>query len=262
MNYIRHLTAFFEKIAADERINPFHISLYMALFQLWNAQRFENPISIARAELMCLSRIGSTHTYYKCLNELSLWAYINYVPSKSNLIASTISLCIFDTSNAQAVHQVSSIIDTSATQAVHPYNKHNINIINNKVYREELSQNEIQNLIPENMKTENQKASTVQNSKRKKVALKKENAFIRPNLDEVIAFFKSENHPELEARKFYNHFESNGWKVGGKTPMKNWNAAARNWMINSQRFITPQNFPKPQQKPKPEPNNKNYSEPL
>jgi hypothetical protein len=112
------------------------------------------------------------------------------------------------------------------------------------------------------MKTENQELLATGNTKRKKVAQKKENGFIRPNLEEVIAFFNSENHPEIEARKFFNHFESNGWKVGGKTPMKNWNAAARNWMINSQRFITPQNFPKPQQKPKPEPNNKNYSEPL
>jgi hypothetical protein len=270
MNYIRHLTAFFEKVADDERINPFHISLYMALFQLWNIQRFENPISIARAELMKLSRIGSTHTYYKCLNELNIWAYIIYEPSKSNLIASTISLCTFDTSNAQAVHQVSSKSDTSATQAVHPYNKHNINIIN-KTYSEGQTQNEDSILNSENIKTEDPMERI---SKRKKVAPKKvegidrnpaksgKNQFQKPILDEVIAFFKAEGYPEVEASKFFNHFESNGWKVGGKSPMKNWQAAARNWMLNSQRFEAPQSFPNPQLKPKPDPNNKNYGEPL
>ncbi len=34
----------------------------------------------------------------------------------------------------------------------------------------------------------------------------------------------SERSPEIEAKKFFNHFESNGWKVGGKSPMKNWQA--------------------------------------
>jgi hypothetical protein len=54
-------------------------------------------------------------------------------------------------------------------------------------------------------------------------------------------------------------------KRRGKTPMKNWQSTARNWMLNSKNFIPPTNFlkqvpfPKP---PKPNPDNKNYSEPL
>ena len=36
MNYIKHLTGFFEKVGADFDLNPTHISLYMAIFQLWN----------------------------------------------------------------------------------------------------------------------------------------------------------------------------------------------------------------------------------
>ena len=68
-----------------------------------------------------------------------------------------------------------------------------------------------------------------QNSKRKKVAPKKEKEeSVRATLEEAITFFKLENFPEIEAHKFFNHFESNGWRVGGKTPMKNWHAAARN----------------------------------
>ncbi|TCN61643.1 hypothetical protein CLV25_12526, partial [Acetobacteroides hydrogenigenes] len=37
-------------------------------------------------------------------------------------------------------------------------------------------------------------------------------------------------------QKFFNHFQSNGWRVGGKTPMRDWMAAASNWMINSANF--------------------------
>lgn len=32
-----------------------------------------------------------------------------------------------------------------------------------------------------------------------------------------------------EGEKFVAHFESNGWKVGGKAPMKSWRAAVRSW---------------------------------
>lgn len=35
--------------------------------------------------------------------------------------------------------------------------------------------------------------------------------------------------------EFYDHFESNGWMVG-RAPMKNWQAAARNWSRNESKF--------------------------
>jgi hypothetical protein len=40
---------------------------------------------------------------------------------------------------------------------------------------------------------------------------------------------------KIEAEKFYNYYESNGWKVG-KNPMKNWKAAANNWITNSNTY--------------------------
>ncbi len=35
---------------------------------------------------------------------------------------------------------------------------------------------------------------------------------------------------KTEAEKFFNYYESNGWKVG-KNPMKNWKASANTWII-------------------------------
>ena len=40
---------------------------------------------------------------------------------------------------------------------------------------------------------------------------------------------------KIEAEKFFNYYESNGWKVG-KNPMKNWKAAANNWITNSNTY--------------------------
>ena len=51
--------------------------------------------------------------------------------------------------------------------------------------------------------------------------------FEPPLMNEVLSYFKELNHPE-EADKFFDYFESNGWKVG-RTPMKSWKAACRTW---------------------------------
>ena len=81
MNYITHLTGFFEKVATDKTLNPTHVSLYMSLFQFWNCNRFKNPISISRDEVMRISKISSRATYHKCLKNLHSLGYINYEPS-------------------------------------------------------------------------------------------------------------------------------------------------------------------------------------
>lgn len=81
MNYIKHLTGFFEKVERDKQLNPTHISLYIALFQGWNCNRFKNPISISRDEIMRISKISSKATYHKCLKALHTQGYINYEPS-------------------------------------------------------------------------------------------------------------------------------------------------------------------------------------
>jgi hypothetical protein len=60
--------------------------------------------------------------------------------------------------------------------------------------------------------------------------------FQKPSLDTVMAFFSENNYPAPEAHKFFNHYQSNGWLVAGKTPMQDWKASANKWMINSSNF--------------------------
>ncbi|WP_367757336.1 hypothetical protein [Flavobacterium sp. WC2430] len=81
MNYIKHLTGFFDRTIQDHHLNPTHISLYIALFQYWNVNHFQNPISISREELMLISKIYSKATYHKCMKELNEKGYIKYEPS-------------------------------------------------------------------------------------------------------------------------------------------------------------------------------------
>ena len=58
----------------------------------------------------------------------------------------------------------------------------------------------------------------------------------KPTLEEAQIYFLEKNFSEIEAQRFFNYFESNGWLVGGKTKMKDWKAAARNWMLNTKKF--------------------------
>ena len=50
--------------------------------------------------------------------------------------------------------------------------------------------------------------------------------------DEVGNYFLEIGLPYTEGQKFWDHFSSNGWKIGGKAPMKDWKAACRTWKRN------------------------------
>ena len=95
MNYIKHLTAFYEKGAQDHTLNPSHISLYLALFQFWNFSRFRNPVSISRDEVMRISKIRSKATYHKCLKNLHSSGYIDYQPSYNPFVGSQVFMLDF-----------------------------------------------------------------------------------------------------------------------------------------------------------------------
>jgi hypothetical protein len=277
MNYIRHLTGFFDRISNEENLNPTHISLYLSLFQYWNMNRFQNPISITRDEIMKISKICAKATYHKCMKDLHNLGYLRYVPSYNPFKGSLVYLFIFEPdyqpdqkiSTQQIKNQpgTETATGTGTEQALVPSINYinNTNILNNEnncsensekqnsgnqnFFTKEKGSNETGNHSKRNTKTDNNRSTT------KSCTEKKEN--IPPSLPEVIQFFESQNYPIFEAQKFFNHFQSNGWKVGGKSPMKDWNAAARNWMLNFNKFNPPlksnsTNLSK----------NKNYGEPL
>ena len=53
--------------------------------------------------------------------------------------------------------------------------------------------------------------------------------FVQPDMVELIFEFESKGSTKAEAERFYNFYESNGWRVG-KNKMKKWKAAAANWI--------------------------------
>ncbi|KAA9038688.1 hypothetical protein FW778_14165 [Ginsengibacter hankyongi] len=92
MEQVRALTGFYEAIKDDNRIGPTHISLYMALFQLYNLNRCCNPINITRAVVMETAKISGLATYHKCIKDLHEFGYIQYMPSFNPAICSRVFL--------------------------------------------------------------------------------------------------------------------------------------------------------------------------
>lgn len=52
-----------------------------------------------------------------------------------------------------------------------------------------------------------------------------------PTIEEIKEYCKDKGLP-IDADKFFNYYESNGWKVG-KNPMKSWSAACHTWARNN-----------------------------
>ncbi|WP_417857288.1 hypothetical protein [Xanthomarina gelatinilytica] len=108
----------FQQFLKDKNLNPTHISLYLALFQIWNSNRFANEFFVNREEVMSFSKIGSKSTYHKCIKELSHWKYIIYYPSHNPFKGSKIKMLKFQTSCRQVEEHNSPKNGTSNGQAV------------------------------------------------------------------------------------------------------------------------------------------------
>jgi len=248
MNYIKHLTGFFDRIIQDRSLNPTHISLYIALFQFWNINRFQNPISITRDEVMRICKISSKATYHKCMRDLNDKGYVKYEPSFNPYKGSMVILFDFSEYSKPVQNKVSTTeknlskyepllnqqqtstetsTGTSTEQAV-------VSSINNTNITNQSNLSKFENLGEPTQNFQNENLFS-EKKEEKKLRKKKKDISSLSN-EEVKSYFQSQNFPELEANKFFNYFSSIGWLVGGKTPMVDWKAAAQNWMLNANKF--------------------------
>lgn len=206
------MNGLFNKIWQDDRLNPSHISIYLALFNFWNLNRFQNPFTVARFDIMNLAKVKSPNTYSKCLKELMLWQYIIYKPSYNPYKGSQFSLVNFCTTTTSNTAQALTKSNSNIAQAL-----------------SNTSSNTAQALSSTDAIT----AQALVPSKTYKLnyeTRERENAL---SLDIIIEFFLFEKSTKNEAQKFWNYYESNGWLIGGKTPMVDWQASVRNWIIRS-----------------------------
>lgn len=64
-----------------------------------------------------------------------------------------------------------------------------------------------------------------------------------PPTPQEVADYAKEKGLSLDAERFCDHYTANGWKVGGRSPMKDWRAAVRNWCRNYSDWAKPLHAP-------------------
>lgn len=81
--------------------------------------------------------------------------------------------------------------------------------------------------------TDTERTQNGQTKERKESKEGKRNIFIPPSVDDVRSYCEEKNY-SMDPVRFVDFYESKGWMVG-KTKMKDWKAAVRNWERNGKQ---------------------------
>lgn len=56
----------------------------------------------------------------------------------------------------------------------------------------------------------------------------------KPTMEELKNYCREKGY-NINTESFYSYYESNGWKIGGRTAMKNWKAAVQSWAAREKK---------------------------
>jgi hypothetical protein len=191
--------------------------------------------------MMKISKICANATYHKVMKDLHNYGFIRYKPSYNPFRGSEVELLKLEAEPVQEPNRHRTNGSTKTEQELNSYNS------KNRTSTEPINEPYINNTNSINSK---HRESTHTSSKNELIK--------KPSVEEVRRFFLQQKSSEVEAEKFFNHFQSNGWLVGGRAPMKDWKAAAKKWMLNNLSSTTVKSTSRLQLNGQ----NKNYSEPL
>ena len=219
MNYIKLLNAAFEKFYFDDRMNPAHISLYLALFQEWNCNRFATEISVSRRDLMRAAKIGSKSTYHRCMVNLHEWDYLSYFPSRNPYKGSKVKMAIFETTNETVMGDYDPILEQVAEQ----YRPKNEPIQSRNRPNEEPPPEQY------NPTSEPLTGSNINSTKPEK------DNKLPKDRQVVSSFFKEKGSSADEGKRFFDYYRDTNWKTGDGKVVRDWQALALSWMKKSYR---------------------------
>jgi len=270
VNFIKHTVAFARHIPIDDRLTPYHISLYYAYFHMWNDERFDNPFRMYRDDVMDLAAIGSSTTFRKCLYDLNRWEYLHYLPSQSKHRPSKIEIHRLDVANPrpfvlweQQNAKGDSNVDRNRTkrepEADQKRSESDAEADQDQRKSDpdaDLNQDKIESGSGATRDSQVTTFNTnsindlngIQTRERahasaddldkiipQPAAVEKKSdpggGGVPASLEEVMVYFVSQGSTALEAKKFFYHFEAIRWKVSGQ-PMANWHAAVQKWFLN------------------------------
>ena len=97
--------------------------------------------------------------------------------------------------------------------------------------------NENKEIVIESIVAQPQQTPTQPKEKKKRSS----STFVKPAFEECMAYAQEKGY-QWNIERFFNYYESNGWRVG-QNPMKNWKAAMRTWNTKEPQYSQPNLFP-------------------
>jgi hypothetical protein len=212
-NFILHFKTACDVFGDDDNMTSVHFAVYISIFYHWNRKKFADNMRINRDDVMRIAGLGSCKTYYRVLHNLHDWGYITYVPSYHPSIPSRVT--VHDPETPIRRPQPDTTADTSSTPDVPP----SINTPN-----EVNAVDETRGKSPAPAPEADRSGSTRHS---------------RPiDLKEAVDYFREQKNSVLEAEKFYNYYQGNGWERRDRTPIRDWQAVARSWILKAEEFKT------------------------
>lgn len=150
-----------------------------------------------------------------------------YIDTQKTTVNQIITIKKYIVVNTQNDTQINTQTDTqNDTQTDTPIIK------NNNV------NNENKEIVIESVVVSNEQQALPTPTKEKK---RRSSVFVKPTLEECTAY-ANEKGFNWDVTRFYNYYESNGWRVG-RNPMKNWKAAMSNWNTKEPKYPQQSLFP-------------------
>ena len=151
----------------------------------------------------------------------------DYIDTQKTSVNQIITIKKYIVVNTQNDTQINTQTDTqNDTQTDTPIIK------NNNVNKEN------KEIVIESVVVSNEQQTLPTPTKEKK---RRSSVFVKPTLEECIAY-ANEKGFNWDASRFYNYYESNGWRVG-RNPMKNWKAAMSSWSTKEPKYPQQSLFP-------------------
>jgi len=208
MNYILHMENFHYLVERDNRLKPWHIALYIALFNTWNKYHFTPVFRISRDLLMNGSRIGNKNTLAQTLKQLHEYGYIIYQPELDKGDYPKVTV-IRLTDHEIIKNQLNLFPESSTGPDTEGGTSSGTGVLP-----------DVNGVAPDVYKT-----IACETHGRK-----------YPTMQETLSWFDKVHANEKTAIAFFNHYSANGWMIG-KQPIRKWQAVASKWLLTTKKTV-------------------------
>lgn len=207
MNYMAELNAFDDWVDENESLSPTARLLYIQLLQRCNKARWIQPFTVSLSRLAFKTGL-SISGVQKARNQLKQYGLIDW-KSRSG--------------QQSAEYTITSLVGTEYQQTYQQQEQQQYQQVEQQPYQQPYH---IERHKTKDINTTSNEVVYVEQPKvEKKKSTKK--VFVKPTPLEIQTYVDEQNL-QIDAERFFDYYEGNGWKIG-RNPMKDWKATARNW---------------------------------